>query len=619
MAVKTIAFMLPWVDPLSANSNLYNAGVIARIETSIADRAITAGKALEINANIFDQSLNTTDSPTFAGLTVDTNTLFVNATNNRVGIGTTSPSYALDVNGDIALSGQLLLADGSEAAPALAMGSDTDTGFYKSSNAQWRFAIGGTDKFVFSSDYLRVPAGTLGAPGYAFESDANTGFYSVSNGVFAAACNGVEILRLTGSKVGIGTISPSKKLHVNTTGATVAEFSRTDNGQILELDGSGYSGHHTLDGIAYFIGHNSGSRGLGLQTASTTRLFIAGAGNVGIGTTNPATRLHVTSASADIATFEAPATGGQIRLYRGTSFGWDIGITGGSSFTIGPDGGSTYLTLDTTGNLGLGTTSPEDKLHVAGSIRLESASDNGYVFWEEGTGGTGIAALYNGTGNRLDFVGGTGNDPTAFVTTIMTMGRDSGRVGIGTTNPSQALDVFGIAQASRFYVTDGNAVIERSSGALNIQTFAGNNILLNSGGNVGIGTTSPVAQCEIVNSSTGRAWAASSITELLVERNGTAAVAIIGSSGASSRLYFGDTDDENVGSLEYDHSTDSLLISVNTSEVGRFTSTGLGIGTTSPGAKLHVNGTVRLQNLPTSASGLSAGDLWNDGGTLKIA
>jgi len=44
----------------------------------------------------------------------------------------------------------------------------------------------------------------------------------------------------------------------------------------------------------------------------------------------------------------------------------------------------------------------------------------------------------------------------------------------------------------------------------------------------------------------------------------------------------------------------------------------VGIGTTAPAKKLHVNGTVRLQGLPTSATGLSAGDIWNDSGTLKI-
>lgn len=48
------------------------------------------------------------------------------------------------------------------------------------------------------------------------------------------------------------------------------------------------------------------------------------------------------------------------------------------------------------------------------------------------------------------------------------------------------------------------------------------------------------------------------------------------------------------------------------------TSQNVGIGTTSPQETLHVDGTVRFENLPTSSAGLSSGDLWNDSGTLKI-
>jgi len=44
----------------------------------------------------------------------------------------------------------------------------------------------------------------------------------------------------------------------------------------------------------------------------------------------------------------------------------------------------------------------------------------------------------------------------------------------------------------------------------------------------------------------------------------------------------------------------------------------VGIGTTNPQDTLHVNGTVRFQGLPTSSSGLSPGDIWNNSGTLSI-
>jgi hypothetical protein len=53
-------------------------------------------------ASYLNQALLTSSSPTFAGLTVDTNTLFVDSVNNRVGIITTSPAYTLEVNGSFA-------------------------------------------------------------------------------------------------------------------------------------------------------------------------------------------------------------------------------------------------------------------------------------------------------------------------------------------------------------------------------------------------------------------------------------------------------------------------------------------------------------------------------------
>ncbi len=63
-------------------------------------------------------------------------------------------------------------------------------------------------------------------------------------------------------------------------------------------------------------------------------------------------------------------------------------------------------------------------------------------------------------------------------------------------------------------------------------------------------------------------------------------------------------------------------VKIRTAGLDRFlidASGNVGIGTTSPGNTLHVNGGVRLSSLPTSAAGLSTGDIWNDSGTLKIA
>lgn len=76
MAQKLVFFTLGWIDPQSVGSNFYAAGAAIQLEDSIADRAITAGVALEraetLNqyAVVLDQHLRTTDSPTFAALTL---------------------------------------------------------------------------------------------------------------------------------------------------------------------------------------------------------------------------------------------------------------------------------------------------------------------------------------------------------------------------------------------------------------------------------------------------------------------------------------------------------------------------------------------------------------------
>ncbi len=75
-------------------ANVTAAGALMDSELS----NITAVKAL-------DQGVATTDSPSFAGLTVDTNTLYVDSTNNRVGVGTSSPANDLDVVGTVSATG----------------------------------------------------------------------------------------------------------------------------------------------------------------------------------------------------------------------------------------------------------------------------------------------------------------------------------------------------------------------------------------------------------------------------------------------------------------------------------------------------------------------------------
>jgi len=77
----------------------------------VNDTTPQLGGDLDLNSNDITGTgnISITGTATMDGLTVDTNTLYVDAANNRVGIGTSSPSTALDVVGDLTLSGGVYL------------------------------------------------------------------------------------------------------------------------------------------------------------------------------------------------------------------------------------------------------------------------------------------------------------------------------------------------------------------------------------------------------------------------------------------------------------------------------------------------------------------------------
>ena len=157
------------------------------------------------------------------------------------------------------------------------------------------------------------------------------------------------------------------------------------------------------------------SYGLFLYNGADSRydLVIDDDGKVGIGNNNPAQSLHVGSSSAG-------TTSNGIRIEQNEG-AYDLRVDGGEFYLYDVDDTRIPFLIDTSGNIGINTTSPSQKLHVVGKIK--STDD----------------LIIGGANPRIDYDGGSSGALRFFSVSANTERmriNSSGNLGIGTTSPS---------------------------------------------------------------------------------------------------------------------------------------------------------------------------------------
>lgn len=129
--------------------------------------------------------------------------LYFDTANNRLGVNQSSPSYALDVNGGAGFSGDVL-PNADYATTAYNLGS---------SSYRWSRLYANFVELYGTAPSCHVGTSSSARISLHWSSDNNRGLYD-SSGAWAIGTNGTNTFMMRGN-VGIGTTSPSYKLHVN--------------------------------------------------------------------------------------------------------------------------------------------------------------------------------------------------------------------------------------------------------------------------------------------------------------------------------------------------------------------------------------------------------------------
>jgi hypothetical protein len=351
----------------------------------------------------------------------------------NVGIGTSSPAAKLDVVGGMNLSGQLLAgASGSVFSPLVSAGY-----------------ISGT-----SNMYLRNISGTNRIDSYNDPITATIPLQlNASQHTFYIA--DAEKVRIDSSgNVGIGTSSPLGKLKVLVGDNAPAASGDMNTGVIVE---TGYGARAINFGVNNTAGYswinaafsnNSGvADNLVLMTGATERLRIDSSGNVGLGVTpsawdagikaiqinNQGAVWSISSANPNVAVTSNARLVGATYSYVNTGVATQYAQSSGQhQFFTAPSGTAgdaisftQAMTLDASGNLGIGTSSPSTKLTVV-------SGTNGGIAVNDGTVNT---IVYNSTGGVAS-IGTTTNHPVDFYTNNAARVRidTSGNLLVGTTS-----------------------------------------------------------------------------------------------------------------------------------------------------------------------------------------
>lgn len=441
---------------------LFFSSALATVNTVDFDEKSAGGS---INVTEFNKMIKV-----LRGLFVDDNDTTADYTDDKYGFGVATPSEKFEVSGNISATG--FIGNGAQLTNLpdnrkFIDGNTTTDAVFSGGNV----GIGRTDptvKLEVSGDsaQLRVHR-TSTVPGVeaaiilatqgndvAQIRGVNGGGLRLANGTTSQDWVRIDSM----GKVGIGTTNPEEIFEVYTTGAdptttTQIVANRDSYGSVRARLKTYAGGTSALDRFT-----------IGVGEANQNTFNILANGNIGIGTTSPATELDVNG----IGRFQSPnngSTGGVIIrdvpdnsgkaflqfVNNNNSVQWGhVRASSGGLYLAG--GSSEGVFVNTSGNVGIGTSNPTAKLDVVGDIVATGSNTTNDYFGKFVLQRSGIPASSHfelrmqdesALNSPIEFASMNGN---AFLFSSNTDGElvtitKEGNVGIGTIHPNSILQV----------------------------------------------------------------------------------------------------------------------------------------------------------------------------------